>query len=290
MSTMAFQSTGYLTNSCCKMGSLSRHQSISASWIMSLNPKSSGTEKKQVSREFQRYPIPQSETETTYTSNLHFDRLQLSDVVLDQENRLEFDQFMAHEAALDEEYWTAAWLRAESHWEDCQDDRYINNYKRKYAEQEFNALKRRCKAQIGKRCTCIVAVRTEEKSIRHTVLKSVVGTLDLIIGHLPHGEAFPEGRVNAPVFCNSERRSFNKYGYIANLCVAKSYRRLGVAKNMLHFAIRSAKANGAEKVFVHVHTNNGPAQKLYQKVGFEVVEVANLKLSDEQPHLLFLRA
>ncbi|KAJ8564563.1 hypothetical protein K7X08_001023 [Anisodus acutangulus] len=283
---MALQSTGYLTNSCSKMGSLSRHQSISASWIMSLNPNSRGTGKKELSTEFQRYPIPQSESETTYTSNLQFDRLHLSDEVLDHENRLEFGQFMAREAMLDEEYWTAAWLRAETQWEDCQNDRYINNYKRKYAEQEFNALKRRCKAQIGQRCTCIVAVRTEDKNIRHTVLKSVVGTLDLIIGHLSHGEDFPGERVNGPVFCNIESR----YGYIANLCVAKSSRRQGVARNMLHFAIRSAKANGAEKVFVHVHTNNGPAQKLYQKVGFEVVEVANLKLADEQPQLLFLRA
>lgn len=64
--------------------------------------------KKEVCREFQRYPILQSETETTYTSNLHFDRLQLSgEQLLDQENRLEFGQFMALEAVLDEEYWVS---------------------------------------------------------------------------------------------------------------------------------------------------------------------------------------
>ncbi|KAK6789579.1 hypothetical protein RDI58_013379 [Solanum bulbocastanum] len=274
----------YLPNYFFKMA---RHESISASWIMSLNPNSSSTGKKQVFREL-GYPVPQSETESTYTSNLYFDRL--DEQVLDQENQFQFGQFMAHEAVLDEEYWTAAWLRAESHWEDRQNDRYINNYKRKYAEQEFNALKRRCKAQIGQRCTCIVAVRTEDKIIRHTVLKSVVGTLDLIIGHLSHGEAFPGGRVNAPDLSNIERRSSNRYGYIANLCVSKSSRRQGVARNMLHFAIRLAKENGAETVFVHVHTNNGPAQKLYQKIGFQVVEVKNHKLTDEQPHLLFLRA
>nr|XP_009784965.1 PREDICTED: uncharacterized protein LOC104233286 isoform X2 [Nicotiana sylvestris] len=289
MSTMAFHSCGnFLTNSCSKMGSLSRHLSISASWTMSLDQNSSGIGKKEVSTEFHRYPVLQSQSETSYRSNLHFDRMQLPDEVLDQENRLEFGQFMAREAILDEEYWTAAWLRAESHWEDRQNDRYINNYKRKYAEQEFNALKRRCKAHIGQRCTCIVTVRNEEQNIRHTVLKSVVGTLDLMIGHLSQGEDFPGERVNAQVFCNTERRSSNRYGYIANLCVAKSARRQGIARNMLHFAIRSAKAN--EKVFVHVHTDNGPAQKLYQKVGFEVVEVANLKLSEEQPHLLLLTA
>ncbi|XP_019245906.1 PREDICTED: uncharacterized protein LOC109225625 isoform X2 [Nicotiana attenuata] len=269
MSTMALQSSGFLTNSCSKMGSLSRHLRISASWTMSLDQNSSGIGRKELSTEFHGYPVLQSQSEASYRSNLHFDRMQLPDEeVLDQENRLEFGQFMAREAMLDEEYWTAAWLRAESHWEDRQNDRYINNYKRKYAEQ----------------------VRNEEKNIRHTVLKSVVGTLDLMIGHLSHGEDFPGERVNAQVFCNIERRSSNRYGYIANLCVAKSARRQGIARNMLHYAIRSAKANGAEKVFVHVHTDNGPAQNLYQKVGFEVVEAANLKLSEEQPHLLLLAA
>ncbi|XP_015074760.1 uncharacterized protein LOC107018720 isoform X2 [Solanum pennellii] len=277
-------SSGYLTNSFSKRAI---HESISAFLIMSgrsSNLNSSSKGKKQVFREL-RYAIPQSETESTCTWNLHFDRL--DEQVLDQENR---HQFMAHEAVLDEEYWTAAWLRAESHWENRQNDRFVNNYKRKYAEQEFNALKRRCKSQIGQRCTCIVAVRAEDKIIGHTVLNSVVGTLDLIIGHLSSGESFPWGRVNAPDLSNIERSSINRYGYIANLCVLKSSRRKGVARNMLHFAIRLAKEYGAEKVFVHVHTNNGPAQKLYQNVGFQVVEVKNHKLAEEQPHLLFLRA
>nr|XP_004239318.1 uncharacterized protein LOC101263025 [Solanum lycopersicum] len=283
MSTMATCS-GYLTNSFCKRAI---HESISAFLIMSArssNLNSSSKGKKQVFREL-RYAIPQSETESTCKSNLHCDRL--DEKVLDQENR---HQFMAHEAVLDEEYWRAAWLRAESHWENRQNDRFVNNYKRKYAEQEFNALKRRCKSQIGQRCTCIVAVRAEDKIIRHTVLNSVVGTLDLIIGHLSSGESFPGGRVNAPDLSNIERSSINRYGYIANLCVLKSSRRKGVARNMLNFAIRLAKEYGAEKVFVHVHTNNGPAQKLYQNVGFQVVEVKNHKLAEEQPHLLFLRA
>nr|XP_016483993.1 PREDICTED: uncharacterized protein LOC107804590 [Nicotiana tabacum]XP_033512795.1 uncharacterized protein LOC104099246 [Nicotiana tomentosiformis] len=126
MSTMAFHSCGnFLTNSCSKMGSLSRHLNISASWTMSLDQNSSGIGKKEVSTEFHRYPFLQSQSETSYTSNLHFDRMQLPDEVLHQENRLEFGQFMAREAMFDEEYWTAAWLRAESHWEDRQNDRYV---------------------------------------------------------------------------------------------------------------------------------------------------------------------
>lgn len=34
-------------------------------------------------------------------------------------------------------------------------------------------------------------VKKEEKNVKRTVLKSVVGTLDLSVRHLLHGETFP---------------------------------------------------------------------------------------------------
>lgn len=55
-----------------------------------------------------------------------------------------------------------------------------------------------------------------------------------------------QGRVNAPDLSNIERSSINRYGYIANLCVLKSSRRKGVARNMLNFAIRLAKEYGKQ--------------------------------------------
>ena len=49
----------------------------------------------------------------------------------------------------------------------------------------------------------------------------------------------------APIFYTGERKDpKNRYGYIANLCVAKSARRQGIARNMLHFAIESAISDG----------------------------------------------
>ncbi|XP_019150870.1 PREDICTED: uncharacterized protein LOC109147692 isoform X3 [Ipomoea nil] len=180
--------------------------------------------------------------------------LQLPSEKLIQDRRLEFGQFVAREAVLDEEYWTAAWLRAESHWEEQEQDRYVDTYKRKYAEQEYNALKRRCKAQFGQKCTCVVVTEM----------------------------------VKAPGFCNIDSKT-SRYGYIANLCVAKSARRQGIASNMLHFAITTAKASGADLVFVHVHRTNNSAQQLYSKVGFQMVEEASLQVSGEQPHLLCIK-
>lgn len=94
--------------------------------------------------------------------DLQFDRLQTSDQDLVQEKKFEFGRFIAREAILDEELWvsklsrwwhlnhevfdvyaicvpwiiscgcmlldlwqTAAWLRAESHWEDRANDRCV---------------------------------------------------------------------------------------------------------------------------------------------------------------------
>ncbi|WOH08982.1 hypothetical protein DCAR_0728433 [Daucus carota subsp. sativus] len=226
-----------------------------------------------------------SSPETSKTS-LQFNRLQPPKEACREDSRLDFGQFTAREAVLDEEYWTAAWLRAESHWEDKASDRYVENYKRKFTEQEFNSIKRNCKSQIGHKSTCILAVKNEPRNV---ILKNVVGTLDLSMRRLLHGETFPAERVKIPLFCSIQKEG-SKYGYISNLCVAKSARRQGIASNMLSFAIKSAIYYGAEQVFVHVHRNNKPAQLLYQKMGFEVVEIASSQLSAEQTYLLCLRA
>ncbi|KAJ6913877.1 hypothetical protein NC651_016204 [Populus alba x Populus x berolinensis] len=43
---------------------------------------------------------------------------------------------------------------------------------------------------------------------------------------------------------------------------------------------------GIEHAYVHVHRNNTPAQKLYEKMGFEIVEAASSQLVEEQTYLL----
>ncbi|KAL3532689.1 hypothetical protein ACH5RR_006211 [Cinchona calisaya] len=290
MSSIALQRLILLKSSFHGIKTPYNNQRISGSWQMSANFSSSQKQKEmESSKEIQNVSVPQtSPVLAPSDSELQFDRLQTQDQMLFQENRFEFGQFVARVALLDEEYWTAAWLRAESHWEDRRNDRFADNYKRKFAEQEFNALKRRSKAQIGHKCTCIVAVKKESRDVKHTVLKSVVGTLDLSIQYLSQGETFPGERVKTLLFCSIDRKSCNKYGYISNLCVNKSARRQGVASNMLLFAITSAKRDGAEQVFVHVHRHNTPAQELYHKMGFQVVEAASYDKSMEQIYLLRL--
>ncbi|KAL5158495.1 hypothetical protein HKD37_15G042949 [Glycine soja] len=249
---------------------------ITASWTMTMDSKFSPTtknsndnnynlkKKEELSVQIPTPPI--SKVETLNSNDLQFDRLQPSDQELGRVKRFEFGQFVAREAMLDEEYWTAAWLRAESHWEDRPYDRYVDNYKRKFAEQliVLNVSTYGVWSQVYQ-------VRKEQKNAKHSVLKSVVGTLDLNIRYLLQGETYPGERVKAPLFCSINRTPPSRYGYIANLCIIKSARRQGIASNMMSFAIEAAKSNGLTQVYVHVDRNNRPAQILYQKMGFEVI-------------------
>ncbi|KAI4344601.1 hypothetical protein L6164_011808 [Bauhinia variegata] len=265
-------------------------RSIGASWTMTMDSKSFQTlnnKEEKLSVLLSTPSVPK--VDTSRSSDLRFDRLQPSDQELVGENILEFGQFVVREAVLDEEYWTSAWLRAETHWENRTYERYIDTYKRKFAEQEYNAVKRRCKGQNGQSCQCVITVRKPQKNLKRPILKSVVATLDLNFRYLLEGETFPGERVKAPLFCSINRTPPGRYGYIANLCVAKSVRRQGIASNMLRFAVQSAKSNGVEQVYMHVDRNNRPAQMLYQRMGFEMVEMANSELSDEQTYLLRLQ-
>jgi len=58
--------------------------------------------------------------------------------------------------------------------------------------------------------------------------------------------------VDAPRFCKVDRTPSSRYGYIANLCVAKGYRRKGIASNMLSFTAKYAKSNGNMNINVRV--------------------------------------
>ncbi|XP_010488789.1 PREDICTED: uncharacterized protein LOC104766575 [Camelina sativa] len=264
-----------------------RRASIPLWKLTTINSRSSDTSKKEELSVKISKPPPQ--VDQLRPDGLRFDRLQPAEPEVGHEDRFEFGKFVAREAMLDEEYWTAAWLRAESHWEDRSSERYIDNYKRKFAEQEFNAIKRRCKGMHGQTCSCIVAVKKEEKNIKRSVIKSVVGTLDLSIRFFLQGETFPGEKVKSQLFCSINLEGSNRYGYIANLCVAKSARRQGIACNMLRFAVESARLSGVEQVYVHVHKTNSVAQELYQKTGFEIVETGKLESLDDTYLLQYTR-
>lgn len=55
---------------------------------------------------------------------------------------------------------------------------------------------------------------------------------------------YVQEKVKSQLFCSINQEGSNRYGYIANLCVAKSARRQGIACNMLRFAVESARLSG----------------------------------------------
>ncbi|MBX2864286.1 MAG: GNAT family N-acetyltransferase [Leptolyngbyaceae cyanobacterium MAG.088] len=56
--------------------------------------------------------------------------------------------------------------------------------------------------------------------------------------------------------------------YIANVAVAQSYRRLGLAQQMLLACEYIGRTWGCQQLYLHVATNNPPAIALYQKIGY----------------------
>ncbi|XP_009789046.1 GCN5-related N-acetyltransferase 6, chloroplastic-like isoform X1 [Nicotiana sylvestris] len=234
---------------------------------------------------------PLSKQDNAKLPELSFNRLQQTDDGYCGLQKRNFGRFIAREAVLDEEYWTAAWLRAEAHWESVSYMRHVDAYKRKYAEQEFYALKRRCSGQDGNclKCFCFVAVKKEEKNVRRTVLNSVVGTLDLTVRQFVQRERYPgEIKRLSAVLAHQDPFDSHKYAYIANVCVAKFARRQGIASNMIHLAADAASLQGFKQLFVHVNADNIPGQELYKKTGFKIVEETSSSLSKEQRLLMSL--
>ncbi|XP_057543732.1 GCN5-related N-acetyltransferase 6, chloroplastic-like [Amaranthus tricolor] len=220
---------------------------------------------------------------------LSFNRLQPTEEEVDGLQRRHFGRFLAREAVLDEEYWTAAWLRAEAHWESVSYMRHVDAHKRKYAEEEFYTLKRRCSGHDGNslKCFCLVAIKKEDKKIRRTVLNSVVGTLDLSIRQFLRGEKYPgETKKSSGILARQAPFDAHKYAYIANVCVSKFARRQGIAFNLLYLAVDVATANGMKQLYVHVNIDNKAALDLYAKAGFEIVEAASSTFSEDRRFLM----
>ncbi|CAM0871563.1 unnamed protein product [Alopecurus aequalis] len=218
-------------------------------------------------------------------SDLRFNRLRPSIEESDGKHKRYFGRYVAREAMMDEEYWIAAWLRAENQYEDQSGDRYVESFKRKFASQEFHALKRRCGKQVGEKYTCFVAVKNDD--LTRTVLNSVVGTLDVCVRHPLYGEKYPAEPGNSPFYSRIYQPDQPKFGYITNVCVAKYARRQGIASNMLLLAIDAAKLDGAESIYIHVHKDNLPARRLYDHIGFKMVDMGGAHRSSDLRLLSF---
>ncbi|KAF3326954.1 Acetyltransferase (GNAT) family [Carex littledalei] len=212
-------------------------------------------------------PLVNNQTEK---SDLQFDEIQPSHQDLSPALRRDFDHFTARVALIDVELWAAAWLRAETNYENQIDPRYVERFKLQYAQQQFKAMKKWFgKKHYAQKRLCLVTVKNDEKNCKRTAIQSVVGTLDVHVRHPLHGELYPGEGVNKPGICDIYRTDQPQFGYISDVCVSKHARRQGIGRNMIYLAINVSFSHGVENVFIHVDRENFAAQNLYQQMGFK---------------------
>ncbi|GBG77346.1 hypothetical protein CBR_g23678 [Chara braunii] len=158
--------------------------------------------------------------------------------------------------------------------------KYIDSFKKRFAEQEFSALKKRTVTKHGRflKCACIVAIlqssnshanlvksegaetgneatdcaRTEERVSDDIVnaVKLVVGTLDVSIRQLTPGERIPG---SADVHRGGDLRGGTGIGPVGMVPDANG-----------------CPLAGLKELYVHVNASNKAARNLYMKIGFQV--------------------
>ena len=61
--------------------------------------------------------------------------------------------------------------------------------------------------------------------------------------------------------------------HIATIAVHPDFRRQGIGEQILLYALRAARAEGAQRAFLEVSAGNAAAQAMYRKYGFTVAGV-----------------
>ena len=75
-------------------------------------------------------------------------------------------------------------------------------------------------------------------------------------------------------------------GKIISFAVREGYRGFGIGSMLLKKAIERLKAKGKKRVILEVRVSNTPAQNLYKKFGFKVVDIIPNYYSDGEDAFL----
>ncbi len=76
---------------------------------------------------------------------------------------------------------------------------------------------------------------------------------------------------------------------IVSLAVKKEFRRRGIGTKLLSTAIERCRERGKKRVMLEVRVSNYPAQNLYKKIGFKIVDVIpNYYQDGEDAYLMVL--
>ncbi|MEM3896759.1 MAG: ribosomal protein S18-alanine N-acetyltransferase, partial [Archaeoglobaceae archaeon] len=69
-------------------------------------------------------------------------------------------------------------------------------------------------------------------------------------------------------------------GKIVSIAVRKEFRGHGIGEALLREAIKRLRARGKTKIALEVRVSNKPAQELYKKLGFRIVDTIPSYYSD----------
>jgi ribosomal protein S18 acetylase RimI-like enzyme len=74
---------------------------------------------------------------------------------------------------------------------------------------------------------------------------------------------------------------WNNTARISDIYITPSYKRLGIGRQLMQFAIERARELGARLVVLETQTSNYPAIEFYKKCGFQLIAVDTMSYSNE---------
>jgi len=77
--------------------------------------------------------------------------------------------------------------------------------------------------------------------------------------------------------------------WINNIAVRRDRQRRGIGRSLLEHLLEVARKSGARQVLLEVAADNGPAQRLYDQYGFDVVDVRKGYYQTSRTDALVLR-
>lgn len=112
--------------------------------------------------------------------------------------------------------------------------------------------------------------------IEQNLFPSDAWTEQLFLGELaevPNSRAVSVFELAGEVIGYASLRFVDREGDVNTIAVAKEHQGKGFGKQLLDWMLETAKLNGVKELFLDVRADNQAAISLYQKVGFDRIDV-----------------
>ena len=112
--------------------------------------------------------------------------------------------------------------------------------------------------------------------IEQNLFPSDAWTEQLFLGELaevPNSRAVSVFELAGEVIGYASLRFVDREGDVNTIAVAKEYQGKGFGKQLLDWMLETAKLNGVKELFLDVRADNQAAISLYQKEGFDRIDI-----------------